>query len=542
MYKSIFSLLLLIVIHQASGQDNNYWMQMPGSKSAIMGGMVVAGVRDNSAVFYNPGAMGFLDTSTVSLSASTYQYESSSIQNAGGLGVNMTSSKFQAFPLVSISGIIAPKKGSKHSFGFMLFTKNQTASNYSYRFDGIKSDTIFAGDGYQPNSPNHGVEYIGDYNLQTQLNELWLGFTYAYEINQHISIGLSPFIAYRTETLNESFVARAFAGDSSNFLNAPTTQTSTAQLSSINYSDIQSITFNNFRALGKLGIAFDYGKLKLGATYTSRSINLGGSAMIARDITYNGGSVYAQPSGTPAVYTDDFVLNDRQQNLKSTYISPYSMSAGVDYQIQRTTIAINAEYFGAVAPYNLATPQATSFFRPVWANHGNNLGSQINSDEYLRITQAAKSVTNFGIAVEQQIKRNLSIVASFRTDYTSYTKATNDIMERLFVGDTSHPAGQKLDLSNINLYHLSLGAILKNKRSDIHIGLAYCFGKNTFFQPFCNIANPQDINATGENLLGALPNYTATPQGSGTYVQNALYKYQNFSLLLGYTYHLGANK
>jgi hypothetical protein len=542
MNKKLLYILFVFLVHTNFAQDNNYWMQMPGSKAALMGGVVVAGVRDNSAVYYNPGAIGFLDTTTLSLSASTYQYEYGSIQNAGGIGVNMTSSKFQAFPLVSISGVFFPKKVSRHSFGFMLFTKNQTASNYSYRFDGNKSSDVFAGDGYS--SPNKSVEYIGDYNLQTQLNELWLGFTYAYQLNRHIAVGLSPFVAYRTETFNQSINTRAFADSLSNFMNIYNQDSNynNNPIYSIGYSDVQSMTFTNFRALAKIGIAFDYGRLKMGITYTTRSMNLGGSAMIARDILVNSGNANT-PSGGGAttLSTYSLVFNDRQSNLRTTYISPYSVSGGIDYQLQRTTFAVSAEYFGPVAAYELATPQATSFQRPVWANTSKNWGGiggqPVNSNDYLRILEGSKSVTNIGVAIEQQVKRNLTLVTSFRTDYTSYLNVSNDFWQQT-MGDTSRPKGQKINISNINLYHLTLGVILKNKRSDVHIGLAYCFGKNTFFQPFNNLADPSDAN----NVLGIIPSYAFSSTYVPSYIENAIYKYQSFSLLLGYTYHLSTVK
>src|ERR1035437_10039202 len=179
MKKSIIHVLLVLFAKNLAAQDNNYWNQMPGSTSALMGGVDIAGVRDNSAVFYNPGALGFIDTSSLSLSASYYQYEVATIKNGGGTNVNIPSSKFQSFPLVALSGVIAPNKNSKHEFGYMLFTKNQTATNFSKRTDTPMDTSMQAGDGYI--SRNKNVEYIGDYNLQTSLNELWFGLSYAYK-------------------------------------------------------------------------------------------------------------------------------------------------------------------------------------------------------------------------------------------------------------------------------------------------------------------------------------------------------------------------
>jgi len=501
-----------------SAQDNNNWMQMPGSRSSLMGGAVVAGVRDNSAIFYNPGALGFIDSSTLSVSAVSYQYESEKILNAGGAGVNLTSSSgLETIPLVSISGTLKKKrKNSKSTFGYMLFTKNMTSNNFSKRVDGLKDTSILAGDGYLSN--NQYVEYIGDYSLQTALNEIWVGFTYAYKINEHISIGMSPFLAYRKQSLNQSFVSRTFADSTSNFANWYGQAVGGASISQITYDDIENITFTNFRALAKLAIALDFGKLKMGAAYTTRSVNFGGKAMIGRDISFNGGSANAD-----TLVSSSYTYNDRQSNLKITYISPASLSCGVDYLLTKTTLAVAGEYFWAVSPYDLATPSATSFYRPVWGNNikSNGIGT-INSNEYLRIMEASKAVTNIAVAIEQHVNEKLSIVGSFRTDFSSYKKAANDFWEYLY-RDTLNPPGQRLSFSNINLYHISLGAILKNKKSDIHIGLSYTFGTNKSFQPYNNMANPSD----NINNLGAVADQQ----------QSATYKYDGYSILLGYTYH-----
>jgi len=528
MKKSIVYALLVFFAKNLVAQDNNYWMQMPGAMSSLMGGAVVAGVRDNSAIFYNPGALAFIDTTTLSISASAYQYEMANIKNAGGVGVNLSSGQLQIFPLVAISGVIMPKRNAKNELGYMLFTKNQTASNFSYRYDGLKDNNILAGDGYT--SRNAGVEYIGDYNLQTQLNELWLGFSYSHQISNHISIGVSPFIAYRTQSLNQSFIARVFPDSSSNFYNGG--------VSSMEYNDMQSIAFSNFRTLGKIGIAFDYGKLKIGATFTTRSFNLGGKAMVARDISGNDASAFGGISNDSLVSSYSFVLNDRQYLKKSTYTSPFSVSFGIDYQLNKTTFAFSAEYFGAVASYDLATPQANSFYRPVWQNKSSLPAYQYNSNEFLRIREASKSVTNFGFAIEHQVKRNLCLVTSFRSDFTSYKKASNDFWEFLSV-DTVNKAGQKISISNINLYHFTFGAVFKNKRSDIHLGISYCFGINKLYEPFNNIAAPSDQG----NILGAVPNNNTLAQyPNNSYTPNAIYKYAAFSLLLGYTYHITSLK
>ena len=163
-------------------------------------------------------------------------------------------------------------------------------------------------------------------------------------------------------------------------------------------------------------------------------------------------------------------MNDRQDGLKTTYKSPSSVSFGIEYQLGKTTLAFSGEYFGAIAAYNLASPARNSFLRPKWYNKSDSSKFQINSDEYLRVLESSKSVTNFAFAIKQQVGKNLDLVASFRTDFTSYNKACNDFWEYQYV-DSTHVPGQRLSFSNVDLYHITLGATFKDKQSDFHIGL-----------------------------------------------------------------------
>ncbi|HQH26133.1 MAG TPA: hypothetical protein PLP17_01945 [Oligoflexia bacterium] len=85
-------------------QDHNYWNNQFGSRSALMGGAVVGGVRDTSAVFYNPGALGFIDNQSLSVSANALRVERSVIENGAGDGRDLDSDTLSVVPLL-ISGI-----------------------------------------------------------------------------------------------------------------------------------------------------------------------------------------------------------------------------------------------------------------------------------------------------------------------------------------------------------------------------------------------------------------------------------------------------
>ncbi len=103
--KKLFFLLVLVV-SPINAQERNSWNIMGGSRSALMGGIVIGGVRDNSASFYNPGALGFINTSSHSISSDIYGYTQFRIEDGSGTGLNLVSNEFKTLPLMA-SGIVS---------------------------------------------------------------------------------------------------------------------------------------------------------------------------------------------------------------------------------------------------------------------------------------------------------------------------------------------------------------------------------------------------------------------------------------------------
>ena len=65
-----FTLLIIFIILtfcQLTAQDRQFWDQAFGGRTALLGGIAVGGVRDYSATFYNPGALGFVSKRSMSV-------------------------------------------------------------------------------------------------------------------------------------------------------------------------------------------------------------------------------------------------------------------------------------------------------------------------------------------------------------------------------------------------------------------------------------------------------------------------------------------
>ncbi len=117
---------------QVVSQEHHYWSKQFGSRSALMSGAVVGGVRDN------PGALGFLEASTFSASGNGYQLDFVDISNGVGTGEDVESFETNIVPLL-ISGTVML---GNNTFGYSILTKNQSSIKMSGRHEKSAFDIL----------------------------------------------------------------------------------------------------------------------------------------------------------------------------------------------------------------------------------------------------------------------------------------------------------------------------------------------------------------------------------------------------------------
>ncbi|MCB0323090.1 MAG: hypothetical protein KDD69_05930, partial [Bdellovibrionales bacterium] len=193
------SALLLSTVPSANAQDTNQWYNQYGSRSSLMGGAVVGGVRDTSAGVYNPGALGFVENESLSVSANAYGISKITLENGSGTGEDLESQSIKAVPTL-VSGIHRFEDDSVHTFGYTLLARIDASQNYTGRTDRFQ-DVIQEIPGDE--------EFTGQVSADQSIREYWLGGSYAYRLSDNISLGTTLFGAIRQQKATDSYFVRA---------------------------------------------------------------------------------------------------------------------------------------------------------------------------------------------------------------------------------------------------------------------------------------------------------------------------------------------
>lgn len=426
---TLASVAVCLFASTSFAQDNNRWVNQFGTRSALMGGAVVGGVNDSSAVFYNPGALGFVRDASVSVSANVARYEKYERDNAITDGVGYDSSNVDVVPS-EVSGIHIFEGLPEVVFGFSVLTMQSTRFNDTERREGFGDLVVL------PNFEGN-EDFIGQASEDADLDEYWFGLSGAYAIDENISLGLTNFLGLRQQTRSTR--------DSVRSINENTLDVSSVERTS--YMD-----FYNLRLLWKVGAAFDYDTVKFGVTITTPSVDLGGDATSARSLAVNDFDYFDDGSVT------DLVADDRQEDLDAEYRSPMSVASGIEIKVlDATTLAASVEWFGGVGQYDVVKPDSRDFLRPVGVFTG-----LFDSRDFLGVTDAADSVVNWAIALEQQIDEEFSVFGAFRSDYETAQPIVTD--------------GSALGITAIDLWHITTGLTYTGDRSTFGFGLEYTFG------------------------------------------------------------------
>jgi hypothetical protein len=452
--KHLFLLLSLLSPILLLGQDNHYWSQNFGARSSMLSGAVTAGVRDNSAVFYNPAGIGLDSTQSFSLNANLYRIHKLRILLASSL----------------------PIKHPKWSASFALIMRHFDNERIRYRHEQF-SDIFPDAFGNE--------EFIGNFEYENNVIEQWGGLAFAYSPNEHLSIGLTTFIAYRNQKFRFGYNTRAITVDPNNLF-----------VSSLVLND--EIVIDNFRLLWKAGLAYQTGIFKLGLTLTAPSLNVVGFGNVSRELSY-----YNYPSVNNINDRSDLLGNDRQQNLKSTFKTPWAVGAGFEFEFAKHRLMLNTEFFSAISNYRVLNTESRPFIRP------SGLSYPIPQDEFLTVLASGSAVMNFGFGHEWSFTDKMALLWGFRTDFAAEPEYTD---------------GFEMYLNNItfDLYHVTLGYAIKLKKSGLNFGLDYAFSGTNAIETISNFDQPERI-------------YYALP----TEQYNSSFRYNGLSLILGFTQEFG---
>lgn len=172
--------------------------------------------------------------------------------------------------------------------------------------------------------------YRGQFTYDSEVSEFWAGLSWAHQVRDNFSIGISGFFAFRKQSFNTAQFGR-MANIDSEFV--------ASQDSFLN------MDFYNVRGLLKFGAAADFDALKIGAALTTPSVSLYGKGTVA------GGAGLFKEDDAIGVLADD-----RQEELNADYQTPLSLALGLEYAItKKIRVAGTIEWFAEQKRYKVIT-------------------------------------------------------------------------------------------------------------------------------------------------------------------------------------------
>jgi len=447
MNRIIFFLVVAGSCNYLQAQDTHYWTQQFGTRSAMLGGAVVAESKDNTAIFYNPGSLAFMDSNSVSVNANLYRIENTSIDNALGQHKKFKSSGFNSLPLL-VSGMIRLKnKRIRLGYGF--------AAPVDYHFK-----ATVRGDGYYnivDDTESPGTEEtIAQSGVSSKINETQMGIGFGYKLNQHWGIGITALFTARSQDYEKTSLVRFFLNEPGNPL--------------VSSTILHNFTYFHLRFATKIGITYHTDKISVGATVTTPGMRLYGSGVVASDITANNIKL-------DGITRQDILADDRQGKLKTNFRSPFSASTGVNINFRKSMLGIAVQYYGKEDVYDILRANPAAFVRPA------AVYTTLGADDFLRVKGGAKEVVNYVIGYERILNNRLSLDVSLAANNTYYNK------------DLKNNLGIKPDISTWNIYQAVAGITIHKGASSINLGLTYSFGKDDKHE------DNSDISKLVENKL-----------------------------------------
>lgn len=471
----------------------NYWSQQYGSRSSLMGGAVVGGVQDNSALYYNPGGIAYIDSAHLNVSANAYGMDYFQLKNGAGREIDLTSLKILVYPQF-ISGLVKFKFIPKLKFAYGLLTRYRNevkmhADNSGY-FNII------------PNEPDSQY-YYGTFDYELSSITQWGGFSFAYKFTPRFAVGLTTFVTYSH-----------MDGLRNTFSTADVTHPDPDSTYVAKFFSHEHYNVDHFGLLWKLGFQFNWDKFKLGLTFTTPNISLFGFTRISQTLEYNNQDKFIADTIAIGRYPS-WLVSDDKNNLTTTIRSPLSIAIGMEYDFPKTDtkITMTTEYFFPIPEYQIAKSENPVYIRPL-DQYNNNIYTR----PFMQLSASNSPVLNLGLGFEQKINKKTVFYFGVRTDWNNGIEAVK----------TTDLISNRINQNYNHYLHFSSGFTYKKGSSDITFGINYGVGATGLRRQIINLSDPLI-------LLNGDKEYFILQGGRDQTIQANVH---SLSIIIGYTYYL----
>lgn len=504
---SIASILLLLLSIKNMQAQNHYWSQQYGAENTLLGGAMTAGANDNSAMYYNPARLGFIESPKISISANAYGIDIVNLKNGAGTKLDLKSAKLMLYPQIA-SGSLIIKRNPKFKMVYGSLVRYRTALHYE------QTNTM----NYDVFTKLPGEEYY-DARVEYDYNGIanWFGGAFGYKINDNWSIGYTQFFTYINLQYRQSYnitsdnkIRNTYFVSSNN--------------SNLNFS------INNIGAVEKVGIAYQKQSLKkdslffrVGLNVTMPSFKIFSKSKVYQSSELNN---INEQGFTPS---DSFnavssVLNNSNSNIKTNFKDPASIALGFEIENKKIRFCATVEYFIRVKEYNMIKDNSKTVKRPVQNN------TPVYVEDYMTIKQSNQPIVNVAFGFEYKFRTKIksedktrawSLLLGIRTDFNNHDQVYR--LQKLEKGTEN-----AFNPDNWKYIHYSVGASLGRKSDKFSFGIDFGKGLTRKTLQAINITEP----TAGNFLLGEKQN-TVIPQiNSINFVMGYTYKFNKTDRLM----------
>lgn len=414
----LFGALVAVVFHSslAGAQDSHYWDNQYGTRSELLGGLVVGSPTDLSSTFYNPGWIALQNMASVLVTTKAVEAYEIKAKESIHINPNPSSSTFTSSPgYFAARFSLGLDDGWKWAYTYLQKVK------FEYFSRAVFIDS-------NPN-PQPGENYwsANESFRILMTDESWYGVSISRKLSDNVGLGFTPFGAYRNGISRSQVTSNNLRSDQ---LHADA-------------SLLDEYSYWNLRLLMKIGLGVETENWTAGLALTTPSLRIMGSGEVQQRVSFTGDYDPNNPGEDPP-----FLSADHQSDLASEWKSPLSVAAGMAYQIGRSKVHVTCEWFNHVAKYNILSPES---YQPQ---------SRPNVSVDYELTNAAHNVINYGLGIERAFTDRFSLYGSYRMDRTSSPKSSSTA----------------LSLTNWDLQHISTGASFNFLKIEFTIGLQYSWG------------------------------------------------------------------